>query len=332
MSLEMSRVTHRKWSWADEQGWVGVISLPYSTSDGWTKYAGSPILDASRSGDWENEWVQHGCVVRKDGVYYLFYHGWRVHGAKADPSVNPNQGIGLATSSLPTGPYTRDPNNPLVLCGALGAWDDYDIGNPVVIYDGIDDKWKMWYRARPTSGLTHELGYATADSPEGPWTKSGSNPVWDGGVYGVGLGHTVLRIGNLFYMFYPISAMDRIRVATSSDGIAWTDWGQVLATGSGWESADVRYVGVLFNQGVWNMFYSGYDGSNFQIGLATSYSAFRTFDKWPLNPVLGIGGEGDFDKLFAFAPWVLMLEDTFWMWYTGKDSSSYRGIGLASIP
>lgn len=332
MSLELSRVNHRKWSWADEPGWVGSLPLPYCKSNGWTKHSSSPILSPSGSGDWENAYNEHSSVVRINGTYNLFFHGWRENGLKVDPNDDPNQGFGLATASSPEGPYTKHASNPLLVCGATGAWDAEGISNLVVIYDKTAVKWKMWYRGRDTSIGTNYIGYATADAPEGPWTKYGSNPVWGGGGNGIGFGQNVVRFGNLFYMMYPPSAQTSIRVAISSDGIAWADWGQVLSVSAGWDATQVRYAALFLNMGVWYLFYTGLDSSNLKIGLASSFSGFRTFDKWPFNPVLSIGTGGQFNDNHVFAPWLLMVEDKFWMWYTGDDGSGVRKIGLASIP
>jgi hypothetical protein len=56
----------------------------------------------------------------------------------------------------------------IILRGTPGAWD-YTIGEVSIIHDsGI---WKMWYMgAEP--GVLAAIGYATAPSLAGPWTKN----------------------------------------------------------------------------------------------------------------------------------------------------------------
>lgn len=117
--------------------------------------------------------------------------------------------------------WVRSGSNPILSPDV--AWEETAIGEAVVIYDGT---WKMWYGA----GWDHPgLGYAT--STDGiSWVKYASNPVYGQG--GSGYANTsasaeVVRIGSTLYLFTsggtsPSDIRSTFRVATSSDGIAWT--------------------------------------------------------------------------------------------------------------
>jgi len=63
--------------------------------------------------------------------------------------------------------------------GAPGAWDDYHVSGPSVLYE--DGTYKMWYTGN--DGSNTRIGYAT--SPDGiVWTKYAGNPVLDLGAPG----------------------------------------------------------------------------------------------------------------------------------------------------
>ena len=64
-------------------------------------------------------------------------------------------------------------NNPVLKVGAAGEWDQHNVIQPAVIFDGAE--YKMWYHGGGTVG-TNGIGYAT--STDGvTWTKFENNPV-----------------------------------------------------------------------------------------------------------------------------------------------------------
>ena len=138
----------------------------------WEKYGNNPILDQGPEGSWDSHSVD-GAVVMKQGsygikggteVYYMWY-------AADGPS---GRHIGLATAPTPLGPWKKFAGNPVLRdFGYLGG---------VVRKDG---KFYM-FAQHPVGHGTDQgpLELATADHPEGPWTKFAGNPVMTPGDWG----------------------------------------------------------------------------------------------------------------------------------------------------
>ena len=75
------------------------------------------------------------------------------------------------------------------------------------------------------------------------------------------------------------------------------------------------------------LYYSGYDGTSWKIGRLTSADGIR-FSKGGLMLSLGVGT--DFDSHGVRDPMVAYVNDKYYMWYTGINSSGNRQIGLAT--
>lgn len=81
---------------------------------------------------------------------------------------------------------------------------------------------------------------------------------------------------------------------------------------------------VLFAKGKWHMYYVGYSGDDYAIGLATSTDG-SSWSKSGSNPVLSKGSSGAPDASEVRDPFVLFEDGTFKMWYTGMNG------GVSSI-
>lgn len=309
---------HRKWSWADEQGWIKCIKLPLADDNNWKKYAGNPVLPHLTSG--ADSSVIHPCTVYRNNTYYLFYGGY-----------NHALGMGtmqicVATAPNPEGPYTRNPNNPVIPRHA-GQWDDC-IQVPQIIYDDYEGKWKIWTTCYDSVGSS-SVGYSTcAGDPLNPANWATLTRV------NTTMHHqTVVRLGNIYFMYWENNG--NIDLATSPDGITWTQYGQVLTKGSvgQWDSARLTHLSIFWNLGV---FYICYSGANpdpkFDVGIALSGNGWQ-FNKWIRNPVLRRGSAGSWDDGQVASPSLLMMEDAFYLWYQGWDGSSpWQEIGVAKLP
>jgi len=233
----------------------------------WTRYPGNPVLDIGPSGGWEDYAVGNPFVLHDGTEYKIWYYGCR----QGDPHIR----IGYATS--PDGiVWTKHPGNPVLDVGPPGAWDDYTIYSPTVLFDGTE--YKMWYHG--TDGSTFRIGYAT--SPDGIiWTKHPGNPVLDVGPPGgwddyLVMSPTVLFDGTEYKMWYRggDGSTDRIGYATSLDGINWVKFidNPVLDIGpsGSWEDDWLGSPDVLVDEGMYKMWYVGNDHSTDINGYAIS--------------------------------------------------------------
>lgn len=125
-----------------------------------------------------------------------------------------------------------------------------------------------------------------------------------------------------------------IGAASRAPGGSWTEYGSnpVLQKGTGWESGHVKDPWLIHDGSQYIVYYSGYNGTSYQIGRATASAHTGTWTKYGSNPVIALGSGGSFDDagtLFPtllYEPWDSGRE---WkMWYGANDGSTHR-IGYA---
>jgi predicted GH43/DUF377 family glycosyl hydrolase len=168
------------------------------------------------------------------------------------------------------------------------------------------------------------------------WQKYEGNPVlvssgtWE--TAGV-LGPRVLKVGTLYMMWYTALSTNRqISLATSEDGIHWTKSAANPVLGIGkpgeFDSEHVTYGRILLHQDRYWMWYSGYNGQVWQIGLATSPDGIH-WTKHSGNPVLTVGKVGEWDEAGVVAPVIIFDGHIFKMWYNGNGSPYIQAGGYA---
>lgn len=178
-------------------------------------YDGKVFLPDSRTawaldlggGSPDNSDIQELCAVY-DGVAtdYMFYTGISsgtksICVASAAHVANTGQGQ--------TAAFTRYASNPILSLGAAGAFDEQQIGFACVVCDMTETnagkRWKMLYTGQKVSDGKRRMGYATAPTATGPWTKQGqvldvgsSGQNDEGSVYGM----TVLWANGQWEVWY----------------------------------------------------------------------------------------------------------------------------------
>lgn len=118
--------------------------------------------------------------------------------------------------------------------------------------------------------------------------------------------------------------------AATYDGSAWAVYGSnpVISAGSGWEDDHVKDPCLLWDGSQYIAYYSGHDGTKYQVGRATAPALTGSWTKAGGNPLVAVGAGGAFDDAGVLFPTVLR-DDTDWkMWYAGFDGSTHR-IGYA---
>jgi hypothetical protein len=142
------------------------VNGPYSAKIG-------PLLSLGAAGEWDDEGISEPHVFEKNDIYYLFYMGWN------GPN-DPNPGIekvGYATSTSPTGPFTKYAGNP-VLDGNDG-WNSGNVkaAHPYVFqFDSNTNDCYIGYTANASNGASLSLGFeSTTDF--NTFTELAGNPV-----------------------------------------------------------------------------------------------------------------------------------------------------------
>jgi predicted GH43/DUF377 family glycosyl hydrolase len=182
------------------------------------------------------------------------------------------------------------------------------------------------------------------------WTKSAKNPVltpgWFNGItsYGIdgafdtryAMSPSVLFKNGLYKMWYvgyesSWTGLYTIGYAISEDGVAWNTYTKnpVLTPGSGFDNRWV-WLSVVTLDSAMTMYYSGYDGIRWSVGIATSSDGIG-WTKHTGNPVLTVGSPGAWDDNNVWGVSVVKIGPTdYRMWYTGTRNDGRARIGHAT--
>jgi predicted GH43/DUF377 family glycosyl hydrolase len=228
--------------------------------------------------------------------------------------------------------WTKHSGNPVLPRGVSGAWDDVAVGSPTIIYNGT--MYQMWYNG--SDGSNANIGYATSTDKIN-WDKH-PTPVLEHGPNGScddvnALHPSVYFDGTTYHMWYTgvNGSFGQIGYATSPDSINWTkhSGNPVLTLGQpgSWDDQSINSPDVLFFDGVFHMWYVGFNGNFEQIGHATSLNGID-WEKDTLNPVLKVGDFGSWDNASSSQPSVLYDGTNFHIWYGGGPDFDWK-IGYA---
>lgn len=161
----------------------------------WQKYEGNPVIKRGAAGTWDSHTVYHPKVVFDGSKFMMWYAGSDGAYVKG----------GLATSTDGV-VWNKYPNNPVLLPGVAGSWDEYNVwpSSGVVLKDGIFHL--LYTGVNFANSSNSPIGLAiSADGMT--WEKGGVNPVLQSGPVGSwdheGLGNGSLHFdGNRFRLWY----------------------------------------------------------------------------------------------------------------------------------
>jgi len=244
---------------------------------------------------------------------------------------------GTMRKSYMVNPMAKDPANPVLAPGAVGAWDAASLTGYPMRKDG--GGYEVLYRGMDTTGM-RAVGYASSSNGVN-WTKFAGNPVlqrsgpapaWDQN--GVSTG-SLLEEGQqhtMFFRGYDATFSYRYGRATSSDLTTWQKDGNfVFGPGPVGSWDEFLDVATVMQKGPgYGMWYLGYNlAGTGGIGYASSPDGV-SWTRSTANPVLGTG-----------APWEVSGPQTFeilerpWMGdylmaYSANNGAGNFGIGIAT--
>ena len=230
--------------------------------------------------------------------------------------------------------WEKYPANPVIDLGDNGSWDDVHLSHPSVLFDG--NMYHLWYVG--DNGSLRGIGYARSDDGVA-WEKYPGNPVlsdgfgdtWDDDFV---TQSSVLHDGTKFHMWYAGYDGTNLKIgyATSDNGLEWDkdSSNPVLDLGASgsWDSVEVSNPTVVLENGIYQMWYAGYDGNNLRIGYAAS-SDGMVWTKDAANPILDLGASDSWDSSGVSNPTVALENSIYQMWYAGYDGDNLR-IGSAT--
>jgi len=235
--------------------------------------------------------------------------------------------------------WTKDTtNNPVLVPGPPGAWDELYLQHSSIVFDG--NEYHMWYSASSNTDVW-AIGHATSPD-EISWVKDSlNNPVLTKGPVGSWdadyvLNASILYDGSTFHMWYtgaiPTNTNIRIGYATSSDGINWSKYNDPTTTGTlyaesdpvliptpgNWDANGVEVPAVILESNSYTMWYRGMDNSYSEgIGRATSTDGINWNKDIGNNPVLTPGSISSWEHDFLRLGSVVFDGTTYHLFYYG---------------
>ncbi len=297
----------------------------------------SPALSPSLDPTAVDSHMMESCDVFKDlDTYYWYYH------ARSQDQQRWPRGyrVCVATSPKILGPWTKYENNPILDHGKRGEWDSGSVDCVVVLKEGAYDikanteTYYMFYAAGGPTG--RHIGFATADTPLGPWKKYENNPIVRDFGY---LGAVIKRDGK-FYMFvqYPVEVTDqgpfRIATADRPEG-PWTKYegNPVMTPGDwgAWDDGGYSEACPRYHEGVYHLIYGGTKTLKLEsLGYAYSFNGID-WHKYTANPVVPLSRVPDgsgFAEVHSYVegPYIYVFHTL--RYFTGEGTSrglsSYR--------
>ncbi len=273
-------------SYPDSIAMATATSFPIS----WSKYSSSTVL-AGTASTWDASGVQDPCVLYENGTYKMWYSG--VSGGKWQ--------IGYAWTSATSGAgvFSKHGDNPIFQVGPAGAWDDAGVKMPWVVKVG--STYHMWYVGSSALGGTH-IGHATSADGRN-WTRDPANPVlrtdpsvgWESARVEQ---PCVLNVNGRFLMLYTgvKGSNYEVGMAWSDDGVTWVRDARspIIPRGNDtkWDDDGTSMGSVLVEGSFMYAFFSGYNGSAWQVGVGRLYSdnrgiyttpPFDASEAWPVK-------------------------------------------------
>ena len=164
----------------------------------------------------------------------------------------------------------------------------------------------------------------------------------------------IIRVGDVFYVWYSKGKVAHgydatVWYATSPDGLAWSEKGEVLARGGSgaWDEQSVFTPNILVAQGKYWLFYTGVpkpftnEGNQVTksgIGLAVADSPDGPWKKLETNPILKpTEAPAQFDSMRVDDTCLIVREGKYWMYYKGRQwnntpSQTKMGVAIAEKP
>jgi hypothetical protein len=241
----------------------------YATSgDGlrWTRHPDNPVMSPGPPGAPDANHVYPPYVLYDGEGYRMWYSAhdfeeWSINYAVSEDGAT----------------WERHPANPLMRAAHDGRWDGNFISEPSVLWNG--QRLEMWYNGGSERTGTLRVGYAWSDDGL-LWHKWAPDDwVLDVGLLGAWDDFSVARVhviydGERYQMFYEghDAASWRLGYARSDDGVTWhkDPANPILDLGpeGAFDSVNAAEPYVIFDGQTYRLYYSGYDGDKYRIGLA----------------------------------------------------------------
>jgi len=231
----------------------------------------------------------------------------------------------IFVSKLPAQTQWQKYPDPVLNVGTPGSWDEtLSVATTVMFHENI---YKMWYEGDGCFGYaTSQDGFVwIKDTVHNPVLEPGPPGSWDHNA----VNHaSVLFVNNTYHMWYSgVDANDdnQIGHATSLDGITWAkdSANPVLSfiNAGIWDNQEIIHPSVIWENGIFRMWYNGYGNGTQRILYATSLNG-TDWIRYYTHPMLEPGATGAWDDNELGPLCVVHVDNVYHMWYTGWNSAA----------
>lgn len=270
-------------------------------------FSPDPIVPNGENGAWDDKYTDPGAVIYKDGVFHMFRNGFRGFPAESQ--------VGYVTS--PDGyTWTKQGDDPVLETKDISYAKIAMYASSVIWEDGC---WALFFytwdsRSYPSSSVIGRTTQCVAGPALTDWIpdsepllKPGADGDWDDKQV---LAPHVLKTDDGYIMYYSgvdASGIQRIGMATSTNGVTWTKYNDPATTEKPfmesdpvfqpnsekgkWDSGWVHQPRVFQTADGWIMIYRGVSdmrGANMKLGLATSTDGIH-WERYAGNPIFQPG-------------------------------------------
>lgn len=238
--------------------------------------------------------------------------------------------------------------SPVLELGKLGTFDEFGT-YPISVIRHDSEIWAYYAGWTRTESVPFNVGIGFARSNDGGVTfqKDGDGPLLE---YSPDepfamSGPKVRHFDGTYYLFYIAGDQwilnngrpeisHKIRMATSTDGLAWTKHHKSLIPDSWGENESQASPDVFYAEGKYHMFFCGWVPRDFRqtrsrkIGYAWS-TDLVTWTRDDSRAGIDVSDEGFDDEMVAY-PHVFELDGETYMLYLGNEVGRY-GFGLARL-
>lgn len=225
----------------------------------------------------DHDWQGTHAPQAFDGKYWMSYIGGALQGYETDPLS-----IGMAYTKTPDQPieWTRVEHNPVLSPSDKDARDfeKRTLYKSQIIHDKsetLGHPFVMFYNGKQEGKVgTERIGMAVSQDMV-HWSRFGSGPVIDNGAVGISGDPQIVRIGELWVIFYfghrwKPKAFDTF--AVSRDLVNWTKWTgeHLIEPSEPWDATFAHKPWVFKHDGVVYHYYCAVGNEGRCIALATS--------------------------------------------------------------
>ena len=277
-----------------------------------------PVIDLGDFGTgYNNTGIYSPSVIHDGTKYVMYYSGYSAPNARIFRATSVN-GIDFEDHQM------------VLDVGTTGQFDEIEVVRSCVTFDGVT--WKMWYGAY---GGLWSIGYAT--STDGiTWTKQGQvmANTFGGGSSTIPTAVIMESVSD-YKMFYSSNDGHWVtRLATSTDGVTWTDQGECVPYSGlpeDWNYYHVTFHSVIKDGSIYKALVSGRDGqisSESGTGVNHKYMISTDAQNWHIVSDAWGGTVGDFDSVYIGGPSnlasLIKVDKRYEVFYTGYEGSNWR--------